>query len=161
MLQPDAFTSGMRRLAAGVSLITTTWDDHRYGLIATAVTSVCAEPPTLLICVNRAASIHDHLTQAGHFCVNILAANQANIATRFATPKNRETRFDVGTWREMKTGAPALVGACVNFDCETSHAMTQGTHTVLFGQIRDVWLQEAGDPLAYHDGQFSTLAKIA
>lgn len=161
MHQPDSFTSGMRRLAAGVSLITTTWNGNHYGLIATAVTSVCADPPTLLICVNRTASIHDHLTQSGHFCVNVLSANQADIAMRFATPKNRSTRFEVGTWVPLATGAPALTGACVNFDCKTSHEMTQGTHTVLFGQIEDVWLQQASDPLTYHDGQFSTLAKIA
>ncbi|WP_106743540.1 flavin reductase family protein [Yoonia maritima] len=161
MPQPEAFTAGMRRLAAGVSLITTTWDNQRYGLIATAVTSVCAEPPTLLICVNRTASIHDHLTQAGHFCVNVLSVSQADIAMRFATPKNRETRFELGTWGQLETGAPVLSGACVNFDCKTSHEMTQGTHTVLFGQIQDVWLQEMTQPLAYHDGSFSTLAKIA
>ncbi|KJZ18518.1 flavin reductase family protein [Loktanella sp. S4079] len=161
MPQSEAFTAGMRRLAAGVSLITTTYDNQRYGLIATAVTSVCAEPPTLLICVNRTASIHDHLTRAGHFCVNVLSVGQADIATRFATPKNRETRFELGSWVQMQTGSPVLQGACVSFDCKTSHEMTQGTHTVLFGQIQDVWLQDMSQPLTYHDGRFSTLAKIA
>lgn len=161
MSQSEDFKAGMRRLAAGVSLITTEQGGMRYGLIATAVTSVCAEPPTLLICVNRTASIHAHLTQAGSFCVNVLSAVQSDIATRFATPRDRETRFDTGNWSTRKTGAPALQGACVSFDCRTTHQMTQGTHTVLFGEIADVWLQDAADPLTYHEGCFGTLAKIA
>ncbi|MBS1301397.1 flavin reductase family protein [Loktanella sp. SALINAS62] len=151
----------MRRLAAGVSLITTEGDGRRYGLIATAVTSVCAEPPTLLICVNRTASIHAHLTQAGAFCVNVLSVMQSDIATRFATPVDRDTRFETGTWTTRETGSPALQGACVSFDCRTTHQMTQGTHTVLFGEIVDVWLQDAAAPLTYHEGCFGTLAKIA
>lgn len=157
----EDFTKGMRRLAAGVSLITTQQDGRRHGLIATAVTSVCADPPTLLICVNRTASIHAHLTQAGTFCVNVLSASQADVAIRFATPKDRETRFDLGRWTTRQTGAPALTGACVSFDCRTTHQMTQGTHTVLFGEIVDVWLQANAAPLTYHDGCFGTLAKIA
>lgn len=161
MPQPEAFTTGMRRLAAGVSLITTKWNDTRYGLIATAVTSVCAVPPTLLICVNKSASIHDHLTQAGSFCVNVLAADQSAIATRFATPHDRETRFDLGTWAARVTGAPALVGACVSFDCQTVQQVAHGTHTVLFGTICDVWLQDATAPLTYHEGCFGTLSRIA
>ncbi|XDA98716.1 flavin reductase family protein [Sulfitobacter sp. LCG007] len=161
MTQSEAFTKGMRRLAAGVSLITTEQDGRRYGLIATAVTSVCAEPPTLLICVNRTASIHAHLMQAGSFCVNVLSAPQSDIAIRFATPRDRDTRFEVGTWVTRQTGAPALEGACVSFDCRTTHQMAQGTHTVLFGEIADVWLQDAAAPLTYHEGSFGTLARIA
>ncbi|UTH43458.1 flavin reductase family protein [Loktanella salsilacus] len=160
MTQPEDFTNGMRRLAAGVSLITTQRDGVRYGLIATAVTSVCAAPPTLLICVNRTASIHEHLIQSGSFCVNVLSANQSSIATRFATPKDRETRFDVGNWTARQTGAPALQGACVSFDCRTSHHMAQGTHTVLFGLIENVWLQDEAAPLTYHGGRFGTLTQI-
>ena len=161
MSQSEEFKAGMRRLAAGVSLITTKSDERRYGLIATAVTSVCAEPPTLLICVNRTASIHAHLTQAGSFCVNVLSAMQSDIATRFAIPRDRETRFDSGSWTTRQTGSPVLEGACVSFDCRTTHQMTQGTHTVLFGEIVDVWLQDASAPLTYHEGSFGTLAKIA
>ena len=157
---PDDFKNGMRRLAAGVSLITTIDDNFRYGVIATAVTSVCAAPPTLLICINRSASIHDHLLRAGCFCVNILSADQSAIATRFATPAARETRFDTGKWSVRETGAPALIGACVSFDCRTAHHLEHGTHTVIFGEIRDVWIQQSMCPLTYHEGQFGTHAEL-
>lgn len=161
MSPPDLYTAGMRRLAAGVSLITTTIGEARYGLVATAVTSVSASPPTLLVCVNRQASIHEHILGAGRFCVNVLSCEQADIAARFASPADRDSRFAAGTWISRTTGAPMLQGACVSFDCLTSGTTVQGTHTVLFGQVQDVWLQDAAPPLTYHDGCFGTLAAFA
>ena len=58
-VDPAAFKKGMRHLAASVTLITTRHRDRRGGLTATAVCSVSAEPPQLLICVNKSASAHD------------------------------------------------------------------------------------------------------
>lgn len=157
---PEHFTTGMRRLAAGVCLITTTDGHARHGLVATAVTSVSAAPPTLLVCVNRQASIHEHILGAGRFAVNVLSAAQADIAARFASPADRETRFDAGRWISRTTGAPILEAACVSFDCLTSATTTQGTHTVLFGLVQDVWLQQAAPPLTYFEGSFGTLAEL-
>ena len=67
-----AFKKGMRHLAASVTLITTRHRDLRGGLTATAVCSVSAEPPQILVCVNKTASAHDPIGEAGFFCVNIL-----------------------------------------------------------------------------------------
>ena len=52
------FRKAMRRLTSAVTVITTAHEDRRYGMTATAVTSVSADPPSLLICVNRSASLH-------------------------------------------------------------------------------------------------------
>ena len=79
-----AFKRGMRHLAASVTLITTRHRDLRGGLTATAVCSVSAEPPQILVCVNKTASAHDPIGEAGFFCVNILAPDHRKIAERFA-----------------------------------------------------------------------------
>ncbi len=85
-MNPNDFKLGMRRLAAGVSLITTVHDGVRHGLVATAVNSVTADPPTLLVCINKSASAHDHVDQAGVLCVNILAHEHEAVAARFSSP---------------------------------------------------------------------------
>ncbi|WP_226624632.1 flavin reductase family protein [Alloyangia pacifica] len=159
-MDPNDFKSGMRRLAAGVSLITCECNGVRHGLIATAVTSLSAEPPSLLICVNASASIHEHLSEAESFCVNVLSREQQDVATRFATPKDRETRFEIGDWSELETGAPALRGAQVSFDCRPAQKSVFGTHTIFIGEVVAVtdW-GSASDPLLYHDGRFESLTK--
>ena len=78
LLMPDiaeAYRGGMRQLAAGVCLITSADQQQPGGMIATAVTSVSAAPPTLLVCVNRNASMFELIQRSGHFCVNVLAAD--------------------------------------------------------------------------------------
>src|SRR5882757_6732815 len=75
-----AFRKGMRHLAASVTLITTRHRDVRGGLTATAVCSVSVDPPQILVCVNKTASAHDPIGEAGFFCVNILAPDHRKIA---------------------------------------------------------------------------------
>lgn len=155
---PQQFKLGMRRLAAGVSLITTRDPaGGRHGLIATSVTSVSMAPPTLLVCINKSASSHDALREAGVFCVNLLADRADEVARRFSSSELRELRFAEGNWSTLQTGAPALDGALASFDCEISKVVDASTHTIFIGGVVDVRLSDQQiSPLLYLDGAFST-----
>lgn len=162
-----AFKKGMRHLAASVTLITTRHQELRGGLTATAVCSVSAEPPQLLICVNKSASAHDPIGEAGFFCVNILAPDHRKIAERFAGMDGVEgdERFcDMGEWSTLTTGAPVLKGCPVSFDCRLVTRVAAGTHTIYLGEIVDIALDVDARPLIYADGAFmhvDALAKAA
>ena len=152
-----AFKKGMRHLAASVTLITTCEGKLRGGLTATAVCSVSAEPPQILVCVNKTASAHDTIGKAGFFCVNILAPEHRKIAERFAGMDGVEgdARFgDMGEWSTLTTGAPVLKGCPVSFDCKLVTEVAAGTHTIYIGQIVDIALDAAALPLVYADGNF-------
>ena len=155
---PSRFKLALRRLASGVSLIATEVDGVRHGLIATAVAPITAEPPTVMIAVNRTASILPHLDRAGRFSVNILAAAQSEIAQRFALPRDRETRFSLGTWTTLVTGAPVLCGAAASLDCVTRQVTDYGSHRLFFGEVVDsALIAEPLLPLVYHDGRYVAL----
>ncbi|MBS0517196.1 MAG: flavin reductase family protein [Proteobacteria bacterium] len=162
-----AFKKGMRHLAASVTLITTRYRDQRGGLTATAVCSVSAEPPQILACVNKSASAHDPIADAGFFCINILSPDHRKIAERFAGMHGIEgdDRFiDLGEWSTLTTGAPVLKGCPVSFDCRLVTKVPAGTHTVYIGEIVDVALDPAASPLLYADGAFvhgALLKKVA
>lgn len=158
MLEPDLFKRGMRRLASGVSIITTVDAGERHGMVATSVCSVSAEPPTLLVCVNRAATSHAAIRRAGFFCVNLLAETDDALARRFSTPVEREQRFGDRQWTTLATSAPALVGALASFDSEVVEAVDVQSHTVFIGRVMAIELWQADFvPLVYHDGRFDTL----
>ena len=55
----QSFRDAMSTLAAAVNVVTTDGPGGRAGFTATAVCSVCDEPPTLLVCLNRGASVYD------------------------------------------------------------------------------------------------------
>ena len=160
-ISEDAFKKGMRELVAAVNIITVAHNGSQDGLTATAACSVSAEPPQLLICVNRDTGSHDLIQESCKFALNILARDQEDVAMRFAgmDDADRTERFDLGKWSELVTGTPVLDGALVNFDCEVAKQITIGTHSIFIGHIvASRTGDNGGAPLLYGDGQFTGLA---
>ncbi|MDB5512965.1 MAG: flavin reductase domain protein FMN-binding protein [Enterovirga sp.] len=155
MIDPGLFKRGMRRLASGVSLVTTIQDGVPHGFLATSVSSVSAEPrPCLLVCVNRSGSVHDRMQEAGVFCVNLLGETDVALAGRF-TAEDRNKRFAGDRWTTLLTGAPAVQGALASFDCEISDAVAIGSHTLFIGSVQALRLQDEDfSPLLYLNGRF-------
>ncbi len=151
-----AFKEGMRQLAAGVTIVTTAIAGERNGLTATAVCSLCVEPPLLLACVNRSASAHDPTLQSRVFCVNVLAERHLELAMRFSSPKHAHERFSAGNWGTLSTGAPVLMDALASFDCLLGQTLKAETHTVLVGRVQAVRTDPAQEPLLYSRGAFGT-----
>jgi flavin reductase len=157
------FKRGMRRLAAGVSIITTIEQSVPQGLVATSVCSVCVEPePSLLVCVNLNSSCHDAISRSGIFCVNLLSSGDVELARRFSSSEARDQRFEETPWVRLVTGAPALPTALASFDCEVTQMISVHSHTVFIGAVRDIKLWERDvDALLYIDGQYGVLASSA
>lgn len=101
-----AFRLAMRRLAATVTIITTSDSGTRHGMTATAVTSVCADPPSILFCVNQSASIHAPLKVGSRICVNLLKAAHTELSNVFSGKLEGEARFGHGQWDAGEFGVP-------------------------------------------------------
>ncbi|MDO6965045.1 flavin reductase family protein [Rhizobium alvei] len=156
----DLFRAGMRRLAGGVTIITSVdAEGRRCGITATAVCSLAAEPPSLIACVNRSTSIAAVVEQRGVFAVNVLAEDQQPVAETFAgrTGHSREDRFAIGDWGIAETGAPVLGGAAVSFDCRLAEIHEFATHMILIGEVVATRVEgEEASPLIYGGGAFLT-----
>jgi flavin reductase len=149
------FKNGMRRLASGVVVIATAYDNQRFGLAATAVTSISAEPPTLMICVNRSSSAHEPIIHARCFTVNLLREEDRGVADLFGSSENRDKRFDGRDWITLKTGAPALAKSLASFDCAIVQSLAYFSHTLFFGQVVDLKMfTDEIKPLLYWDGSY-------
>ena len=147
------FRRAMRRLAATVCIITTGDGKARYGMTATAVTSVTTDPPTLLVCVNRSASMHNPLIEIGRFCVNILCSHHAEVSRVFSVKPEGEIRFSTGEWL-WHDGLPYLADAQANLFCQTDVGMPYQTHTLFIGKVVAVGVREEVTPLVYQDGGY-------
>jgi flavin reductase len=137
LVSKDAFRDAMACLGAAVHVIATDGPAGRRGFTASAVCSVTDQPPTLLVCVKRGNDAHAALRANAVLCVNTLAAGQEAIAAVFAglAGLDGEARFCHGVWDTQKTGAPALQGAVVSFDCRVTQVTEVGTHSVLFCEV--------------------------
>lgn len=144
------YREAMARLGAAVNVVTTAdAAGGRHGLTATAVCSVTDAPPTLLVCVNRAARARPFLREGGPICVNTLTHGQQAVSVAFSAFETMEERFATGDWHPGGTGAPVLEQALASFDCVIDRVVEVGTHSVLFCAVRGVGLGDPGQALMY------------
>ena len=154
----DAFRQGMRRLAGAVCIVAAGAEGERGGLTATTVCSVSADPPRLLVCVNRSAGAHALIAGEQRLSVNVLRADQRLLADRFASPGIKgEARFAEGAWRQWH-GVPVLADAAVHFACRVHQQLETGTHTIFICDLLGCLHGEPVDCLLYLDGRFRKLA---
>ena len=151
----------MRLVAGGVSIVTAGIGDERTGLTATSALSLSIDPPTMLVCVSRAASAGPIIRNRGHFCVNVLAAHHRALADRFAGVggvKGPE-RYVGGDWITLATGALALSDALAAIDCEVDEYIERHSHAIVIGAVRALYVG-GGEPLVYKSGQYGTFAPV-
>ncbi len=133
LIDAETFRACMRRVPGAVTVVTTAHGGRRSGLTATAVCSVSAEPPQLLVCVNRASSAQAVIAAAGRFGVSFLAHDQQEVADAFSSPV--QDRFAAAEWVELASGVPILKDAAAAFDCVVVQMVEAGTHTIFIGAI--------------------------
>ncbi len=155
----DDFKAAMRQLSAAVNIITTVQDGQRRGLTATAVCSLCAEPPRILCCVNRSSENNAAIRAAGIFAINVLPATQVELSSDFAGRLTGEDRFGTAEWTTLATGSPVLVGAIAVFDCKLVETVESGTHTIFIGEVLAASSEKAA-PLLYGDRAYGTLSPL-
>jgi flavin reductase len=156
MIDTQAFKFGMRRLAAGVTVVATIENGVRHGIVVTSTSSVSAEPaPSLLVCVSRSASCHDVIMRTRIFCANVLSSTDVDLAQRFSSSEDRHKRFESADWTTLATGAPAISTALVSFDCDVAQVIEVHSHTIFVGEVREMrlWKEEV-DPLLYFEGRY-------
>ncbi|RBW49375.1 pyrimidine utilization flavin reductase protein F [Marinobacter sp. F3R11] len=153
----QTFRDAMSTLAAAVNIVTTDGPGGRAGFTATAVCSVCDEPPTLLVCLNRNASVYDTFSDCQSLCVNTLADGQSDLSGIFGGKSDMDQRFAAADWTTAVTGAPVLEGALVSFDCMISKRVSVGTHDILFCEVASVRKQGEVGSLVYFDRAYHQL----
>ena len=157
VVDADNFRTVMRQLVGSVTVITTEEGGALYGFTATAVCSVCAAPPTILIVVNKSARTHPHIDQKGVFAVNILAKDQKDIAQHFALKS--DDQFNSIKYSVSERGVPILDGVSAHLECEIKHRIPIGTHTIFIGEVIGTGARPCA-PLVYHDAQYGLVAHL-
>ncbi|WP_020673215.1 flavin reductase family protein [Amycolatopsis nigrescens] len=147
---PAAFTAAMGGLATAVTVVGAGHDAEQAAQTVSAMCSVSAEPPMLLVCLHRRSPVNRLIELSGGFTVNALATRHDHVADTFAGrpwPGKDRWDFSCGHW-DTSAGAPRLTDALVFFDCELHSTIAAGTHFVHLGVVREVAAQD-GVPLVY------------
>jgi flavin reductase (DIM6/NTAB) family NADH-FMN oxidoreductase RutF len=143
----DSFREAMAQVAAPVTVVTTRSADGRpRAFTASAVCSLSADPPLLLVCVNRSGSAHEVFTTADRFLVNVLSHEQAHVARAFARHERAEAEAGLVP---LEGGVPGLREVSARFLCTRQDVLPGGDHSILVGRLTGVTLSGATPLLHY------------
>ncbi|RDJ04845.1 flavin reductase family protein [Rhizobium grahamii] len=157
----DTFRAAMQHLPGNVAVVTVGTGSERSGLVVTSAVSLAADPPLVMVCVNRSSSSWPLFHRFGHFGVNSLAAHQQDIAERFSGRhgcKGSE-RYVNAEWTTLSTGAPLLVDATVSLDCTLEEMIDRATHSIIIGRVNAIRVNEDQGALIYWHGGYRTLQR--
>jgi flavin reductase len=151
------YRDAMARLGAAVNIVTTDGPGGLAGFAATAVCSVTDNPPTLLVCLNRASSAYPAVTANQVLCVNTLSHSHEGLSRRFGGKTPVKERFEGASWSVLETGAPALDDALISLDCKVRTISDGGTHDILICEVLAIKENEGGHALIYFDRRYHTI----
>jgi flavin reductase (DIM6/NTAB) family NADH-FMN oxidoreductase RutF len=155
-ISPDHFRGAMRHLTGGVSVITAGRGSEITGMTVTSVASLSVEPATLIVSINRESSSWPLVQRLGFFGVNILAADQLDVAERFTGKgglKGAE-RFAGAQWITRVSGVPLLHGALAAIDCAVEDILERHSHAIVIGRVLDITNSGHTSALAYWQGRY-------
>lgn len=147
----DDFLEAMSKAANSVYVVTTDGAGGKVGVTVSAVTSVSADSPSVLICVHHESPAAAAIQANNAFCVNMLAEGQAQISDAFAglTGAKGIEKFASGDWSKGDTGCPVLAGTLAAFDCMLVHDLRVGSHHIFVGELRDITVSDKKSALIH------------
>lgn len=151
-ITPEEYRGAIGHLASGVSVISTEVNGKKFGLTASAVTSLALEPPMLIVCINKSTGSAHAIKESQKLGVNVLSLDQSMLARQFATP-NIDKFADVELMKSHLE-VPLLKGAHVNVECEVESVAEGGTHYIFIANVRSAQVNEESEPLVYYRGKF-------
>ena len=151
----DEFRDALGMFATGVTIVTArSADGTLVGLTANSFNSVSLDPPLVLWSLARSAGSMPALSTGSHYAINILAANQKDLAERFAS-KNVDRWAEV-QFSEGVGGAPVLDGCVASFECFNRSRYDEGDHVIFVGEVERCTHRPGAAPLLFHGGRFYT-----
>jgi flavin reductase (DIM6/NTAB) family NADH-FMN oxidoreductase RutF len=149
------FRASLAMFATGVTIVTArTPEGAQVGLTANSFNSVSLQPPLVLWSLAQAAGSMAALSTGSHYAINILAADQKELAERFAS--RREDRWKGVLFTEGVGGAPLLTGAAATFECFNRSRYEEGDHVIFVGEVERCSHRAGAAPLLFHGGRFYT-----
>jgi 3-hydroxy-9,10-secoandrosta-1,3,5(10)-triene-9,17-dione monooxygenase reductase component len=156
---PELFREVFGRFATGVAVITGASAESTGGMTANALCSLSLDPLLALVCFENRARTLPIVREGGRFAVNLLAADQEQLAGVFAS-KLPESEKLTGVAHRFELGVPVIEGALAWAICELRELIAGGDHTIAIGEVLSLGLGE-GDPLLWYAGRYHELLRSA
>jgi flavin reductase (DIM6/NTAB) family NADH-FMN oxidoreductase RutF len=148
----ELFREVFGRFATGVAVITSVGPTGAGGMTANALCSVSLDPLLVLVCFENDARTLPIVREAGRFAVNLLSADQEELAGVFASKLPEAEKLD-GVSHHLEGGMPVIDGTLAWAICDLRELIAGGDHTIAIGETVTLGLGH-GDPLLWFGGRY-------
>lgn len=155
MMDSMTFRRLLSRFASGIAIITARDDDRDVGMTVSAFCSVSLSPPLVLVCVDRAASMHSLLLSHPKLGISIMASEHEAHCRRFADKKETR-RFEGVPFSRGESAVMLLDDAMAHLECQLVSHCEAGDHTIFIAQVENGAMRD-GQPLLYFGGRYAQL----
>jgi 3-hydroxy-9,10-secoandrosta-1,3,5(10)-triene-9,17-dione monooxygenase reductase component len=157
--EPRRFRQVLGHFCTGVTVITTADEDGPAGFACQSFAAVSLDPPLVLFCPNRESATWPRIARAGHFCANVLGADQRELARRFGVSGATGTdKFAGLRWSPSPAGSPVLDGALTWVGAAVEAVHEAGDHYLVLGRVTELGACDAGPPLLFYRGRYAQTA---
>ena len=155
-----AFRNTMGHFGTGVVVATGCLDGEPAGFAAQSFVSLSLDPPLVALCPGRQSSSWPKLRESGHFCINVLSAEQKAVCDVMA--QSGIDKFAEVSWRAGVSGSPVIDGALAYIDCQLEAEHDAGDHTIAVGRVLDfAGVDSEQGPLLFFRGGYGSFAPLA
>lgn len=153
------FLDAMRQVATSVTIVPTEGPAGRHGATVSAIASVSADPPTVLVCLRSSSRIGLAVPINRNFTVNVLPEGAHDVARVFAGTLDTTSgdRFDEIRLEPMPGYAAGIQGASY-VACSVIRSIVQHTHTIVVGHVANV-ATVRWPPLVYHEAGYGRVRR--
>ena len=156
-IDPTWFRQVLGQYPTGVSVVTGIAPDERpVGLVVGTFTSVSLDPPLVAFLPGRTSSSWPKIEASGHFCINVLSAEQEDVCRVFATKE--PDKFQGLAWRPAGSGSPVLAGCVAWIDCKVETVHEAGDHYIVVGRVLELDAASSSLPLLFFQGGYGRFA---
>lgn len=148
----EAFRDAMASVCTPVAVITAMDGPRPHGTTVSAFASLSTAPPSLLVSLDLGSDLLALIRNTGRFGVNVLGADQAELALAFA--RKGSEKFSGVEW-SLARELPRLRGTPGWFACDVMQMFPVADHMLVTGAVRAVDNRSAA-PLTYHARSFGT-----
>ena len=132
------------RVASGLYVVTTKFEDKEDAVLASWVNQCSFDPPAVTIALGTLRSARLLVETSNSFIVNILPKDDMSLLKHFSRPP--ENIFKGIKTRKGLDGIRVLSEAVSYLECEVVHSINAGDHILYVGEIIGGKTLKGGDP---------------
>ena len=156
IIDPKTFWMAIGQRAIGAAIVTAADAQGPAGFLALSATHLSADPPMMMVSIDKRTSALATVLAARHFAINYLPRGSESVAETFGGKGALKgaDRFEAAQWTVLTTGAPIFSDAVGALDCKLEETIERHGVVIVLGRLVDFSSNPDREPMVSFRGGY-------